>query len=116
MKLKKPSQEHLQLLDILSEVIIESQRANEKHGNGLSRADGITSNLIPAMEALRTLVSHKSEVGTETWTDVVSEELLEAITEPDEQKRERELIQVASVCCRWVLAIRRRRNAPLLKQ
>lgn len=99
-------------LDVLTDIVLERKRAISKHGDRPDRADGVTGVLIPAMDSIRTLTSIRTEDGNETWTDILAEEFLEAITEPDEDKREVELIQVACVAARWVYAIRERRRKP----
>jgi len=95
---------------IVGQVLDERARAIRKHGDGRQRPDGITGHLIPAMESIRTLCDIKCERGEETWTHVLAEEFLEAVTEPDGRKLETELIQVASTAINWLMAIRMRRQ------
>ena len=95
---------------IVEDVLCERERAIKLHGDGRKRGDGINGHLIPAMEAIRTLTDIKCERGEETWTHILAEEFLEAVTEPDPDKLEAELIQVAATCLNWIAAIRRRRG------
>lgn len=100
---------------IVDDVLHERARAITKHGDGRQRPDGINSFLIPAMESIRTLCDIKCERGEETWSHVLAEEFLEAVTEPDADKLETELIQVASTAINWIAAIRARK-APIDKR
>ena len=43
-----------------------------------------------------------------TWTDILLEEVFEALAEDDETKLRTELVQVAAVAAQWVEAIDRR--------
>lgn len=97
------------IAETINDIMEERARAVKKHGDGFRRPDGITGHLIPAMESVRTLCDIKCETGDETWTHVLAEEFLEAVTEPDPDKLESELIQVASTAMNWIIAIRKRR-------
>ena len=48
--------------------------------------------------------------GTVSWNDILDEEWAETAAEADVDKLRKELIQVASVACRWVEAIDLRRQ------
>lgn len=48
--------------------------------------------------------------GIVTWRDILDEESAEALAESDPSKLETELIQVATVCLRWIRSLRMRRE------
>lgn len=48
--------------------------------------------------------------GKLTWTDILLEEVFEALSEDDEDKLKEELVQIAAVCVSWVKDINRRKD------
>lgn len=109
--MRKNEKPHVPTLiaETINDIMEERARAVRKHGDGFGRPDGITGHLIPAMESVRMLCDIKTESKEETWTQVLAEEFLEAVTETDPDKLETELVQVASTAVNWIIAIRRRR-------
>lgn len=60
------------------------------------------------LESIRELEAQQRADGLLGWDMILKEEVLESLSEPDDDKRCEELIQVAAVALQWVAAIRRR--------
>lgn len=58
----------------------------------------------------RTMCDTKAAMGRLTWSDILLEEVYEALAEEDPVALEIELVQVAAVATAWVEASRRRRR------
>lgn len=95
-------------LDVLSSVVVHREEQIKKHGNN-NYPDGTRADLMPFLEAVQRICTHNTDAGTVTWREVLTEEVLEAFTETDERKLEKELIQIATVAAAWVTCLRRRR-------
>lgn len=61
-----------------------------------------------AREAIRLREQRESNNGRGKWAYVLLEEVFEALAETDPKLLRKELIQAASVCCKWAEAIDRR--------
>jgi len=58
-------------------------------------------------DRFRAVCEAHAEDGTVTWTDVLLEEVFEALAEADPARLRAELVQAAAVCVAWVEAIDR---------
>lgn len=93
--------------DIVKAVIKESDRAKAKFGEQLDipstgPADAYT--LIDE-NAMKSIVDKAMKEGVLSWSMVAAEELAEVIGCKDEETRRVELIQLMSVCQRWIATI-----------
>lgn len=106
-----------QLVNILSAVFKESLRAQEKHGVQLHipSIDVILKNRSKSRICEHYEIPHESrakymtDTATKnkelTWAHIAVEELSEAICAKNELDMRTELIQLMSVCHRWIEAI-----------
>jgi hypothetical protein len=109
---------------VLHEILQERLRQNEKWGEQ-NHPDGTGPETTPIAEIMRGTVvnSHyalglsfqaksttdeHAAVGTVTFSDILLEEVFEALAESDPAKLRAELVQVAAVATQWVEAIDRR--------
>lgn len=63
---------------------------------------------IPAEDVAKFHVEHLSRAGELTFTDILMEEISEAVCAPNETLRREELVQCAAVIINWIKAIDRR--------
>ena len=99
---------------VLCEVGDERQRQDAKWGEqnhpdgtgGLDRRN--------AADAQRRWTNMQAAEKTLTWTDILEEEVAEAVAETDPLAVRAELIQVAAVAAAWVQAIDRRLSAQIV--
>lgn len=119
-------------LFVLGEVLDERRRQDEKWGEQ-NHPDGTGEHSMP----LSRIVFHRpaapggrhcaselallakeatdraARAGMVTWTDILLEEVFEALAEDDSDKLRTELVQIAAVATQWVEAIDRRQRVPL---
>ena len=103
------------LWDVLCDVMAEAEASEEKHGNQDDLFDGTSRRYKFEADAARIVTQKKSRNeggnGTITWSDILEEEFWEAMAETDSEALEKELVQAAAVCAKWVRALRIRREA-----
>jgi hypothetical protein len=104
----------------LGEAEAELKRQDERwgqqdHPDASMELDGFPAILGPhrTLAVIRSQESLSRERGRLGWDLILLEEVYEALSEPDNDRRCEELIQVAAVALQWVQAIRRR-DAKLL--
>lgn len=120
--------------NVLHDILQERHRQNEKWGEQ-NHPDGTGPDEQPLLEvwyhatgspdpledfsatdlakAATESTDEKAGSGYElTWTDILLEEVFEALAESDPAKLRTELIQVAAVATQWVEAIDRRNTKP----
>lgn len=94
---------------VLDEVAEERERQDEKwgpqhHPDGtgpLEHPVGINNDRL--RDLLRTVCNQRSRAGTGTWTQILLEEVFEAMAEePNSPELRKELVQVAAVCAAWI--------------
>lgn len=92
----------------LTDVLNERVRQQDKWGEQ-NHEDG-TGNLCFVSEAdfRRARCESAFADGVGTWTDILLEEVWEALAERDPEKLREELVQVAAVAVSWVEALDRR--------
>lgn len=92
---------------ITTEVVVEADRAVQKHGPQLSLPDfSSNGHQIISADRARTTTDVAHERGTLSWGDVLLEEVCEAFEETEDVDALRtELIQCAAVILRWVISI-----------
>ncbi len=76
-----------------------------------ARPDGTSESNAPYAEAAKAATDKAAENGTLTWADILSEEVLEAFSETNQDALREELVQVAAVAISWAEDIDRRRTA-----
>lgn len=91
---------------VFHDVAAEAARASALHGD--ENPDGIRPDLAHLADTIRLATDTRMEVGEQSWCDILAEEFMEAVTEPDEAKRREELIQLAGVSVRWAESLDRR--------
>lgn len=100
------------LLHIINELVKERDRQDEmwgqqdhpnRHGN-----TGPHFSFAELLEDSRALNEQNVAKGENNWTDILLEEVFEALSEPNQSNLRTELIQVAAVAVAWVEAIDRR--------
>ena len=101
---------------VVDRVVEERLRQFDKFGEQ-NHPDGTLDNRATHARAdgAKAVCAAASALGTLSWSDILVEEIAEALAETDPVKLEAELIQVAAVAVAWVEAIRRRpvrRDAP----
>lgn len=97
---------------VLSDVIVERQRQDAKWGN----QDHLRDRIVPgeleiyAVERdwCRNECDRHAKEGGASWTDILLEEVFEALAESDAAKLRAELVQVAAVAVSWIESIDRR--------
>lgn len=103
------------LWDVLCDVMSEVEASEEKHGDQDDLLDGTSKRFALEADTARIVTKRKSRNeggdGTITWKDILEEEFFEALAETDSEALEKELIQTAAVCVKWVRALRIRREA-----
>lgn len=96
---------------VIQEVIYERWMQVQKWGVQ-NHPDGTDARLFHReADSYRTMCDTKAELGCLTWSDILLEEVYEALAEEDPLRLEAELVQVAAVCTAWIEASRRRRAA-----
>jgi hypothetical protein len=70
--------------------------------------DGTKRFYIALADNAKMMTDRNAANGTLTWSNVLTEEVMEAFAEHDEAKLRAELIQVAAVAIRWIEDIDRR--------
>lgn len=98
----------------LAETEAELKRQDERWGQQ-DHPDwgGAVSKVFPAIYAgILVNIRHREEAHRDSgdlgWDDILLEEVYEALSELDDDRRCEELVQVAAVALQWVAAIRRR--------
>jgi hypothetical protein len=96
--------------DFVEKVDVERQNqllqwGDQSHPDGT----GIADDVWRAAQA-RNLCNSLINRGQVTWRDIMHEEACEVIAERDQNKLERELIQLAAVCAAWYYDIQRRKR------
>jgi hypothetical protein len=97
------------LMDVIAEVVSERERQDAKWGEQ-NHDDGTDAALAGAASIIKARVNGRAKDGTLTWFDILDEEIIEVLSEEDEEKLREELIQAAAVCVAWAEAIDRRRK------
>ena len=98
---------------VLKEVQMERARQDAKWGEQ-NHPDGTCAGPNGAVmakqhaDAARSVCDQMAKIGKLTWAHILTEELMEAYAETDEQKLRKELIQTAAVAVSWIEAIDRR--------
>lgn len=97
-------------LEVLAEIGKERERQDVKWGEQ-NHQDGTGGQMreFAAMVA-RGWCDKQHETNSETWLDILNEEMAEAFAESDEAKLRKELVQVAAVAVAWIEAIDRRQE------
>jgi hypothetical protein len=93
---------------VLFEVSDECERQDEKWGDQSHHPDGTGAQFKVIADAMRKNCDERDAAGELSWTDILSEEFYEALSETDPEKLRTELVQVAAVCAQWVAAIDKR--------
>jgi hypothetical protein len=97
---------------VLSEILAERARQDEKWGDQSDRQDGTSRAFEPMREVYRDACDHAEKTGRATWMHILREESFEAFAEVKDLKRLRkELIQVAAVAVVWIEALDKRIEA-----
>lgn len=96
-------------LAIVNDVIRERWRGDMKHNEveaHVDVADGTGHGpAIESLAKLRVVISMLEATRDDTWADRLLEEVVEALAEKDPANLRAELVQVASLACKWVEAI-----------
>lgn len=95
---------------ILTEICLERELQDKKWGIQ-NHPDGTGGDYIIFADYHKNVCDEAHKTGTQTWLNILKEEVYEAFAEEDSSKLEKELIQVAAVAVSWIEAIRRRKNA-----
>jgi hypothetical protein len=92
---------------VLREVAAEREAQDEKWGEQ-NHPNG-TGGDVRQFQAdmARAITDAKSQVGTVTYSDILTEEFYEALAEDDPRKLRAELVQVAAVAVAWIEKIDR---------
>lgn len=97
-----------ELCKIGEEVYEEALHGIEVHGEQAHRPTGLSSfkrtELLLRLKAVKEV---NDTGGGASWSSILEEEFLEAMTEANPAKRADELIQVAAVAQRWAILLRR---------
>jgi len=112
-----------EIFTISNEVRKETKRADRKHGSGLklpstdidyskNRSDYLLEYYeIPSVKRAQFLCDNAQSKGICTWAHIAVEELSEVIECGNNEEAARaELIQLVSVCMRWIRAIDKRQK------
>jgi hypothetical protein len=92
---------------IATEVLAERGRQDAKWGEQ-DHPDGTCIEQSPIAEAAKRMTDEAARLGRVSWSNILVEEVWEALTEVDPQLLRTELIQVAAVAQQWIEAIDRR--------
>lgn len=100
----------LKISDVLKEVYLERLKQNEKWGeqNHPNGTGELKFRVLAEIRRQDCDAAHKKGIGT--WTDILREEVYEALAESNPIKLREELIQCAAVCVSWIEAIDRKKN------
>jgi hypothetical protein len=109
------------LATVLQDIANERQRQDEKWGPNQQHTDIRPgwSNFnygLPTARIAKITTDQRAEDGKDTWTDILVEELCEAIEEAakgDQVALRTELVQVAAVCAKWIEDLDARYSARL---
>lgn len=93
---------------IIREILAESQRTMEKHGEHTHLPNGTGQQYVEKAIIARARCNIRMQNGTATWSDILCEEFWESLSESDPAKLKAELIQVASVAMRWIETLNER--------
>jgi hypothetical protein len=64
--------------------------------------------MLPVESEIKDLNALRAKKGTVTWSDIITEEVVEAVCADNELERRAELVQVAAVAIAWIECIDRR--------
>lgn len=91
---------------LLQDVVTEAARARALHGD--DNPDGIRPDFADLADAVRAATTVRTEVGEQSWCDILAEEFMEVVVEVDLAKRRDELVKLAAAAIRWAETIDRR--------
>ena len=91
---------------VLLDVDAECERQDGLWGDQSHLPLGTDAALIPIADEFRRVADEAHKEGKLTWTDILSEEFYEAVSEEDPAKLEEELIQLAAVAVQMAKSIR----------
>lgn len=87
---------------IFSDINNERKRQDEKWGEQ-HHPDGTSYEIFNWLaDQFRNASNTNDKNGELTWTNILEEEVYEALSETDQAMLRKELIQVMAVCCAWV--------------
>ena len=93
---------------VLTDVRLERFRQHEVHGQQ-DHEDGTGgAGTMATLTAAKRAADHATEEGRLTYSQILAEEVAEALAESDPMLLRAELVQVAAVAVQWVEAIDRR--------
>lgn len=92
---------------VLGQVAAERKRLDAKFPDQ-TLPDGTGDQFVARANLNRAACDFAAAIGELTWMHILEEEVAEALAEVDEAKLRTELVQVASVACRWIEDIDRR--------
>jgi hypothetical protein len=91
---------------VMMDVADEMDRQDAKWGDQSHLPNGTgTEDFVAHATHLRRVCDMRFEIGDATWTDILLEEVYEALAESDPGKLRAELIQAAAVIVQWVASI-----------
>ena len=95
----------------LLDIDVEVSRQDQMWGDQSHLPNGTSAEKFEELANQAKLSGDRQhQAGLLTFSDIMIEEVYEALAEEDEEALETELIQVAAVATQWVLAIRARRD------
>jgi hypothetical protein len=92
-------------------VLVHGERIRQDAKWGLqAHPDGTGEWHVQSADHFRMICDAQAARGEVTWTDILLEEVYEALSETDPEKLAEELRQVAAVAVNWLEAIHRRKH------
>lgn len=90
--------------------LVTEMRAQLKRWGRQSHPNGTSEEHREACDLARARCDEADRNGVVTWLHILNEEFLEAASEEDEHRLEKELIQVMAVCGSWLRDLREKRR------